>query len=101
MSLVAPQPKPPPPVWTLIKMPPPIVDMLSIMLPPPIQAQLMDIIKEVQPFIAAYAKTFTKVAAEWLKSNGKEEVSKQLQKIGRKLRLNSQVLPIQTQQLQL
>jgi|EP01046_Picozoa_sp_COSAG06_P036645 hypothetical protein len=81
MSLVAPQPKPPPPVWTLIKMPPPIVDMLSIMLPPPIQAQLMDIIKEVQPFIAAYAKTFTKVAAEWLKSNGKEEVSKQLQKI--------------------
>lgn len=75
------QPKPPPPVWTLIKMPPPIVDMLKLMLPKPIMDQMTEIINEVKPFVVAYVKTFAKIAAEWLQTLGKNEVAKQLQKI--------------------
>ena len=62
-------------------MPPPIVDMLKLMLPKPIIDKMTEIVNEVKPFIVAYAKTFAKIAAEWLESLGKKEVAKQLQKI--------------------
>lgn len=62
-------------------MPPPIVDMLRLMLPKPIMDKMMEIINEVKPFIVAYAKTFAKIAAEWLQTQGKTQVAKQLKQI--------------------
>jgi hypothetical protein len=65
----------------MIETPPPIVDMVIKMLPPPIMRQLMSIVNEIKPFVVAYAKTFAIVAAEWLESLGKLEIHKQFQKI--------------------
>ena len=44
--------KPPPPVWTLIKMPPPVVELMGKVLSGPVLSQLAEIVKTVVPLLA-------------------------------------------------
>ena len=72
---------PPPPVWTLVKMPPPIVDLMAIVLTPALLNLLNNIVLEVKPVISVYAGTFAKLAADWLKEHGVEELDRQFEQV--------------------
>jgi Ca2+-binding EF-hand superfamily protein len=74
--------KPPPPVWTLIKAPPPIVDLMAIVMKGHLLDHVVDIVLQVNPIIVAYVSTFTKLAAGWLASaEAREELDRQFQAV--------------------
>eukprot|EP01046_Picozoa_sp_COSAG06_P022160 COSAG06_NODE_1701_length_8674_cov_30.790904_1_plen_1199_part_10 len=76
-----PRPKPPPPVWKLVKMPPPILNLLNEMMPPPVMDALKAIIADANPILKAYGQTFAKVAAQWLSKEGAKVLAKQFKEV--------------------
>jgi hypothetical protein len=75
------RPKPPPPVWGLIKMPPPVVNLLAEMLPPPIMEKMKAVIAEVGPIMKAYGMVFSKFGAKWMGAAGIKELARQFKAI--------------------
>ena len=75
------RPKPPPPIWQLIKMPPPVINLLAEMMPPPVMEGLKLAIGDANPILKAYAQTFAKVGAEWMKKEGVKELQKQFKEV--------------------
>eukprot|EP01052_Picozoa_sp_SAG31_P051475 SAG31_NODE_12234_length_957_cov_0.878788_1_plen_319_part_11 len=73
--------KPPPPVWTIVKMPPPVVDLMAVVLNPALLDLLNNIILQVQPIIGGYLKVFAKLAASWMKEFGAEVLDRQFQQV--------------------
>eukprot|EP01051_Picozoa_sp_SAG22_P006210 SAG22_NODE_399_length_11094_cov_5.593452_4_plen_198_part_00 len=70
---------PPPPVWTLVKMPPPIVDLMAIVLSPALLNLLNTIVLQINPVIGGYLKTFAQLAAAWMKEEGPDVLDEQFQ----------------------
>jgi Ca2+-binding EF-hand superfamily protein len=80
-KIVRPRIPAPPPVWTLIKSPPPIVDLIAKLLHGHLLNLLGDVIQDIAPMITVYMKEFAKHAADWMQKFGDEELDKQFSEV--------------------
>ena len=68
---------PPPPVWTIIRTPPPILELMDQVMSEETMNYVSDVGGQAKKMITAYAKTFAKYSKRWAEGEGKEELDKQ------------------------
>ena len=72
---------PPPPVWTIIRTPPPIVNLMGKVLKGHLLDHLTNVVLQVNPLLIAYGKTFASLAGAWLKEHGQKEMDTQFKAV--------------------
>jgi hypothetical protein len=71
----------PAPVWTLIKMPMPCVNLMGKVCQGHLLNLLTDVVQQISPVITAYMMEFAKRSMQWMKEFGEDELDKQFSEV--------------------
>jgi hypothetical protein len=72
---------PPPPVWTIIKTPPPVLMLMDKVMTEETMNYVSDVGGQAKKMILSYTEVFAKYAKRWVQNAGREELDKQFQSV--------------------